>query len=178
MLSMETSICSRESKMGRMAEDDRVSRFVEQWRRERPDLDPSPMAIIGRMRRVSDEFTSVLIENYRRFGIGEGEFDVLCALRRAGKPFALAQGEIADHTMVTAGATSKRVDRLVAAGLAGRHPHVEDARGRIVSLTGAGLELIDEIYPTHLEVEEKLLSALDAGERAHLEALLRKLAAG
>lgn len=161
-----------------MSEIDRVATFVEQWRRQRPELDPSPMGVIGRMRRVSDDFTEALIENYRRYDIGEGEFDVLCALRRAGDPFALPQSDIAEHTMVTAGATSKRVDRLEAGGLVSRHPHAEDGRGRIVELTPAGRALIDEIYPTHLALEESLLAPLSAGERAELERMLRKLITG
>lgn len=164
--------------MDRMSEIDRVAHFVEQWREQRPDLDPSPMAVIGRMRRVSDDFTAALIENYRRYGIGEGEFDVLCALRRAGDPYALPQGEIAEHTMVTAGATSKRVDRLEAGGLVARHPHSGDGRGRVVTLTRSGLRLIDEMYPVHLIREESLLAPLDATERAQLEALLIKLIEG
>lgn len=136
------------------------------------------MAVIGRMRRVSDDFTEALIENYRRYDIGEGEFDVLCALRRAGDPFTLAQGEVAAHTMVTAGATSKRVDRLEANGLVTRHPHSADGRGRVVELTTEGRGLIDEIYPTHLALEEKLLAPLAPQERAQLESLLRKLIVG
>jgi len=158
-----------------MSSQDRVGTFVEQWRRERPDLDPSPMAVIGRMRRVSDEFTRELIENYRRFGLGEGEFDVLCALRRAGAPFALSLGDIAEHTMVTAGATSKRVDRLEGTGLVTRSQRTDDARGRIVELTPEGRALIDDAYPAHLQLEDQLLSPLDDTERMHLEALLRKL---
>lgn len=157
---------------------DRVQSIVDQWRTQRPDLDPSPMAIIGRMRRISDEFTGVLVENYRRFGIGEGEFDALCALRRAGEPYELPLGEIAAHTMVTAGAATKRVDRLVASGLAERRADPQDARGRIVRLSDAGLALIDDMYPTHLDTEEALLAPLDAGEREMLERLLRKLADG
>lgn len=141
-----------------MDEQDRVSQFVEQWRRERPDLDPSPIAVIGRMRRLSDMFTARLIENYRTYGIGEGEFDVLCALRRAGHPFVLPHGAIAAHTMVTAGATSKRVDRLVRAGLASRETNSGDARGRLVSLTARGLELIDDMYPVHLAKEKQMLA--------------------
>lgn len=158
-----------------MSDHDRVGTFVEQWRRERPDLDPSPMAVIGRMRRISDDFTSELIENYRRYGLGEGEFDVLCALRRAGAPFALTQGEVAEHTMVTAGATSKRIDRLEATGLVTRSQRADDARGRIVELTPQGRALIDEAYPAHLQTEHQLLSPLSADERSQLEALLRKL---
>ncbi|MGM7669071.1 MarR family winged helix-turn-helix transcriptional regulator [Microbacterium sp. A93] len=161
-----------------MSEIDRVATFVEQWRRERPELDPSPMAVIGRMRRVSDDFTEALIENYRRYDLGEGEFDVLCALRRTGDPFTLPQGELAAHTMVTAGATSKRVDRLAAAGLVTRHPHAEDGRGRVVGLADEGRALIDEIYPTHLALEESLLAPLSAAERRELERMLRKLITG
>ena len=164
--------------MGRMSEFDRVARFVEQWREQRPDLDPSPMAVIGRMRRLSDDFTAALIENYRRFGVGEGEFDVMCALRRAGDPFALPQGQIAEHTMVTAGATSKRVDRLIAGGWVSRHPLAVDGRGRVVTLTESGRNLIDEMYPLHLATEDALLAPLEAHERAQLEALLVKLAIG
>lgn len=161
-----------------MGENDRVGRILDQWTHERPDLDPSAMAVIGRMRRLSDMFTSALVENYRSFGIGEGEFDVLCALRRAGRPFTLPQGEIAEHTMVTAGATSKRVDRLVRAGLATRELPSSDARARMVSLTPEGLALIDEMYPRHLEKERELLAPLNAAERTQLERLLRKLALG
>ncbi|MGW8565302.1 MarR family winged helix-turn-helix transcriptional regulator [Isoptericola sp. NPDC055881] len=161
-----------------MVEVDRVGTFVEQWRRERPDLDPSPMAVIGRMRRVSDDFTAALVENYRRYGIGEGEFDVLCALRRAGAPFALNQGDLAEHTMVTAGATSKRVDRLESAGLVSRQLQADDGRGRVVTLSPQGRRLIDEAYPEHLQLEEQLLSPLSRDERTQLEALLRKLVGG
>jgi DNA-binding MarR family transcriptional regulator len=161
-----------------MNEPDRVARMIEQWNRERPDIDPSAMAVIGRMRRLSDTFTGVLTDNYRSYGVGEGEFDVMCALRRAGRPFTLPQGEIAEHTMVTAGATSKRVDRLVGAGLVSREQQAGDARGRMVSLTPQGLELIDEMYPRHLEKERHLLAPLTAAEQSTLERLLRKLSFG
>ncbi|HLT67807.1 MAG TPA: MarR family transcriptional regulator [Microbacterium sp.] len=159
-----------------MAASDRVATFIDQWRRERPDLDPRPIAVIGRMRRISDAFTAELTANYRRFGLGEGEFDVLCALRRSGAPFAMSQSDIADHTMVTAGATSKRVDRLEVLGLVARHLREDDARGRTVELTPAGRDLIDAAYPAHLELEEQLLAPLDRAERDRLEELLRKLA--
>jgi DNA-binding MarR family transcriptional regulator len=158
-----------------MADQDRVGTFIEQWRRERPDLDPSPMAVIGRMRRISDDFTATLIQNYRRFDLGEGEFDVLCALRRAGAPFGLSSADLAEHTMVTAGATSKRVDRLESAGLVTRRTNAADGRARTVELTEAGRALIDTAYPAHLELEHELLSPLDTAERAQLERLLRKL---
>ncbi|TJX51950.1 MAG: MarR family transcriptional regulator, partial [Mesorhizobium sp.] len=32
---------------------DRAAKAIEQWKRERPDLDVSPMAVIGRLNEVS-----------------------------------------------------------------------------------------------------------------------------
>ena len=54
----------------------------------------------------------------RRYGLSEGEFDVLAALRRQGRPFELAPGELARHTMVTTGAITKRLDALEQPGSA------------------------------------------------------------
>ena len=58
---------------------------------------------------------------YGRYGLNEGDFDVLAALRRSGAPYARAAGDLADHTMITTGGLTKRVDRLVREG-SGRAP--------------------------------------------------------
>ena len=67
--------------------------------------------MIGRLHRVAGFLTEELCVVDRRHGLGEGEFDVLAALRRAGEPFD-GSGELARHTMVTTGAMTKRLDRL------------------------------------------------------------------
>ena len=87
--------------------NDHVSRILDQWGRERPDLDASPMAIFGRMTRLADALGREISAVQRRFGLGEGEFDVLATLRRAGEPYERAPGELAEHTMVTTGAMSR-----------------------------------------------------------------------
>ncbi|GMA90427.1 hypothetical protein [Homoserinibacter gongjuensis] len=66
--------------------DDRVDRIQEQWRRERPDLDPTPQGVIGRLHRLADRLRDELITVYREHGLGEGDFDVLASLRRTGAP--------------------------------------------------------------------------------------------
>ena len=52
--------------------------------------------------------------------LGNGDFDVLATLRRAGAPFRLSPGELSASTMVTSGAVTKRVDRLESKGLVKR----------------------------------------------------------
>src|SRR5689334_14268494 len=151
---------------------DRVARIQDDWRRERPDLDVSPQAVIGRLHRLADRLTEELCLVYGHYGLSEGEFDVLCALRRASEPYERAPGELAAHTMVTTGAMTKRIDRLERAGLVTRRRSDDDQRGRIVALTGPGRELIDQAFTDHMRNERRLLDLLPPTEAASLETLL------
>src|SRR5690349_20177137 len=99
---------------------DRVADIQNAWRRERPDLDPSPQGVIGRLHRVALLLTERLVAVDEEYGLSEGEFDVLATLRRAGDPYERPAGELADHTLVTTGGLTKRVDRLERRGLVER----------------------------------------------------------
>lgn len=151
---------------------DHVARIQQAWARERPDLDVSPQGVIGRLHRLAGHLTEQLGVVYRRYGLGEGEFDVLAALRRAGEPFERAPGELAAFTMVTTGAMTKRIDRLERDGLVTRRPSMSDGRGRVVALTNAGRELIDQAFAEHMRNERRLLNLLTPDDAAHLESLL------
>ncbi|MEW2302241.1 MarR family transcriptional regulator [Streptomyces sp. NPDC006655] len=151
---------------------DRVARIQADWRRERPDVDITPQAVIGRLHRLADQLTEELCLVYGRYGLAEGEFDVLCALRRAGEPYERAPGELAAHTMVTTGAMTKRIDRLERAGLVTRRRSHDDRRGRIVALTRPGRELIDRAFTDHMRNERRLLDLLTPAETEALEGLL------
>ncbi|AYN43361.1 MarR family transcriptional regulator [Streptomyces dangxiongensis] len=152
--------------------EDHVARIQREWARERPDVDVSPQGVIGRLHRLASLLTEQLCLVYRRYGLSEGEFDVLAALRRAGDPFERAPGELATFTMVTTGAMTKRIDRLERNGLATRRRSAEDGRGRVVALTPAGRELIDRAFADHMSNERRILDELDPDEAARLETLL------
>lgn len=156
-----------------MAEIDAVDRIQHQWRLERPDLDVSPSALIGRLHRVADRLRRELLRLYEEYGLGEGEFDILATLRRSGDPFEMAPGALAQRTMVTTGAVSKRLDRLEEAGLVERRRSDADGRARVVALTPAGRALIDDAFTAHIRNEHRLVASLDAGARADLERHLR-----
>lgn len=153
---------------------DRVAEIQQAWRRERPDLDPSPQGVIGRLHRVALELTDRLVTVYGEFGLSEGEFDVLATLRRAGSPYERAAGELADHTLVTTGGLTKRVDRLAARGLVERRAEASDARRRLVRLTPAGIDLIDRAFTAHLENEHRLIAELGADDAAAIEPILTR----
>ncbi|MBR7743520.1 MarR family transcriptional regulator [Phycicoccus sp. BSK3Z-2] len=155
---------------------DHVQTVHEQWLVERPDLDTTPVLVIGRISRLAAALTPELVAVYARFGLGEGEFDVLATLRRQGDPYALTPSELSARTMVTSGAVSKRLDRLEAAGLVERRASTGDGRSRTVHLTARGREVIDEAMTAHIDNERRLLAALPDAERDELARLLGRLA--
>lgn len=126
----------------------------------------------GRLHRMADHLTGELGPVYARHGLGEGGCDVLAALRRSGAPFERAPNELAEHTMVAAGAMTKRLDRLVTAGLVERRAADGDVRLRIVALTPAGRAIIDAAFSEHMAKERRLVDQLSAADRTALERIL------
>ena len=172
---MEGTIASEEAIVKGMADQaDRVTEIQAQWRVERPDLDVSPLGIVGRLHRLAAHLTSELVAVYEQHGLGEGEFDVLATLRRPGAPFECAPGDLATRTMVTTGAMTKRIDRLAAAGLVECRQAEGDGRRRIIALTPKGVDVIDAAFTDHIANERRLVDQLAPDDRAALEPILRR----
>ena len=153
-------------------EPDHVGRIMAQWAVERPDVDVSPQGIIGRLHRLAIQLDEELRPVFAAAGLSDGDFDVLAALRRSGAPYELSPGELADTTMVTSGAVTKRLDRLEGAGLVSRRTSADDGRGRRVRLTERGRTLVDETFEKHLANEHRLVSLLGEADRRELARLL------
>lgn len=161
-----------------MSERDGVDEIIEQWRAERPDLDASPIGVIGRISRLARELEARMEIVYGEHGLEPGWHDVLATLRRQGPPYTMRPSDFTGTLMLTSSGTTKRLDRLERAGLVARTPDPGDRRGVLITLTEAGLELIDEVTVAHLENERDLIAALGDGEREQLAGLLRKLQLG
>ena len=158
-----------------MAERDGVDVILEQWRCERPELDPSPIGVIGRISRLARELEQRLETVYRRHGLEPGWHDVLATLRRSGPPFRLRVTDLTTSMMIGSSGTTKRLDRLERNGLVARSPDPNDRRGTLIELTEQGLELIDGVTAAHLANERELLAGLSGAEQEQLVELLRKL---
>lgn len=157
---------------------DAVDEILRQWTRERPDLDVSPMGIVGRISRLERRMDPLLTSVFRRFGLERWSFDVLAALRRSGHPYELTPTQLFSSLMLTSGAITHRIDELVKAKLVQRAPDPNDRRGIRVRLTELGLVKINEAVAVHVENERKMLKNLSAKERALLISLLRRLLLG
>ena len=153
-------------------DDDAVDRITSQWHAVRPDLDVSPMSVIGRVSRLSRLIDRRLGENFARFGIERWMFDVVGTLYRSGPPHELTAGELVRRTMVTTGAITNRIDRLAERGLVERAT-AEDRRKVIVRLTRQGLDLVEEVVVAHLATEREILAPLSARQQGDFARLLR-----
>jgi DNA-binding MarR family transcriptional regulator len=154
---------------------DVVDRIVEQWSRSSPDVDVSPIEVIGRISRASRIIDQRLSSNFAAHGIEAWMYDVLATLRRIGAPYELTAGDLVRRTMVTTGAMTNRIDRLEERGYVVRVPSTVDRRSVTVRLTAAGVEKVDQVAAAHYELERTLLGGLTPAHREDLKQSLRLL---
>ncbi len=156
---------------------DEVDRIVGAWRRERPDLDVSPLEVLSRVTRLARHLDRARGAAFAAHALEVWEFDVLAALRRAGAPYELSPGQLTAETLVTSGTMTNRIDRLEQRALVRRRPDPSDGRGVLVGLTEDGRELVDTALEDLLARERGLLAELDEASLASLAAALRRLVA-
>lgn len=155
-------------------QQDLVARVVGEWQRERPDVDVSPIAVIGRVHSLAEWLTEQRTALYAEYALGPGEFDVMAALLRSGPPYEMSPTAIADWTVVSSGAVTKRVDRCVEQGWVTRRTGQRDGRSRVVALTPEGRELIEVVLAASLSRVHELVEPLSQDERDQLAGLLEK----
>ena len=156
---------------------DAVDTILQQWSKERPDLDASPMAVIGRIGRCSALLRRELEQVFARFGLSAWEFDVLATLRRSGTPYCLAPTALFSSLMISSGTMTHRLKGLESRSLVKRVRNRDDARSMLVQLTAAGLKLIDRAVEAHVANEQRLLASIKSADLAALDARLAILLA-
>jgi DNA-binding MarR family transcriptional regulator len=151
-----------------------VSRVIAQWEQQDPTLDVSPIGVIGRVHSIADWLSEQRVALYAKYALGAGEFDVLAALLRSGPPYEMSPSSLADWTLVSSGAVTKRVDRCMEQGWVTRRSGQGDGRSRVIALTPEGKELIDVVWAASITRVHELVGGLDVAERDQLAALLDK----
>ncbi|MEV3861102.1 MarR family transcriptional regulator [Streptomyces sp. NPDC050095] len=157
---------------------DAVASIIEDWARERPELDTAPLEVLARLHRTFLRYNTRLTSAIEQHGLAVAGFDVLTALRRAGAPYRLTAGQLADSGLVSSAGVTLRIDRLEKDGLIVRErDEGEGADRRVVysRLTDAGLAKVDEVFAEHLDNERRMLTDLSPAERRQLARLLSKL---
>lgn len=156
-------------------ENDIIDTLISDWKCERPELDASAMAIVGRIlslgRTLEKRAESVLCD----IGICYSDLDVLATLRRSGKPYVLTPSQLMQSVLITSGAMTALLDRLTKLELIYRSVDEKDKRVKRATLTKKGIKTIDKAIEMRFEEAHDAITALSKKERETLAQLLKKM---
>lgn len=166
------------AKSARAGGPSKVQDIAESWTRMRPDLVPSHYLLPIYLRRIA-LIVDRLDERVCRqdFGVSSSELRVLFALRRQGEPFCRRPTDLFRALLVTSGAITKQVARLVKAGMVRRLPDPSNAGGFLIQLTDKGRETADRAldYVATQSILSPQHSTLTSKERLTLQKLCEKV---
>ncbi|MEJ2029338.1 MAG: MarR family transcriptional regulator [Maritimibacter sp.] len=149
-----------------------IEEIRAQWARQRPDIDTGPMALIGRLARLSALYREEMSTSFARHGLTAASFDPLATLLRSGPPYALSPNQLLATMMVTSGTMTHRIDQLVKDGFVARIPNPQDKRSVLVQLTERGRQVVDAAVTDHVQVQARLVAGFSAEKQAELARLL------
>jgi len=151
---------------------DKLDLVVKQWEQEKPHLDTTPMALIGRLLRISKHIETRITHCHKTFSLTLGEFDVLATLRRSANKASLTPSELISALLLTSGAMTNRLDKLTEKQLIVRCHSEQDRRSVTVALTEQGRILIDEAIEAHVTLLHALVEALNEDDKKLLNGTL------
>lgn len=154
--------------------DDVVDRLIGKWREARPDLDPSPLEVVGRVIVLAQHLERSVEGALEKHKLTLGQFDILATLRRHGKKGGLSPTQLLESVVLSSGGMTARLDALAFAGYIARKPNPDDRRMVVIEMTSKGRRVIENATKTRFKEAKDSLPPLDATEMTTLTGLLRR----
>lgn len=160
--------------LGEEGTRDVVDRLLAKWREARPDLDPSPLEVVGRVIVLAQHLERSVESALERHGLSLGQFDILATLRRHGKRGGLTPTQLLESVVLSSGGLTARLDALEGSGFIKRKANPADRRMVVIELTSKGRRVIDHATKTRFAEAKASLPLLTENETATLTGLLRR----
>lgn len=157
-----------------MDSPDAIDSLLDAWRAARPDLDPAPLGLVGRVIVLAKKLERSVDAALEKHGLTLGQFDILATLRRNGLKGGLTPTQLLESVMLSSGGMTARLDQLAKDDLIARKADATDRRKVVVELTAKGRKLIDAATATRFEEAWQSLPDLKPAELRELEELLRR----
>ena len=125
-----------------------------------------------KLSRASDALSSRINQHLKEVNLTISQFGVLEALYHLG---SLHQNQLAEKILKSGGNMTMVIDNLAKRNLVCRERDETDRRFVTVHLTEAGRELIESIFPRHVQTVVEEVSVLTLDEQIQLAALCRKI---
>jgi DNA-binding MarR family transcriptional regulator len=153
---------------------DAVDDLLSAWVAVRPDLDPGPLGIVGRIIVLAKHLESSVGKALSKHDLTLGQFDILATLRRHGPKGGLSPTQLLGSVMLSSGGMTSRLDTLEREGWIARLPDPKDRRGVLIELTPKGKKVIDSATETRFLEASGSMPNCTKQERDQLESLLRQ----
>jgi DNA-binding MarR family transcriptional regulator len=140
-------------------------------------MDPSTVLAFLSVLIVAADVERSVDPHFARYGLSQGRFVILMALRRRPELTA-TPAELADHAGVTRATITGLLDALEREELVERSHRADDRRSVHVRMTKKGVSLLDKILPDHYTRIGALMGKLSKPEKKQLAALLGKMREG
>lgn len=162
-------------------QNDLIDHLLVEWQEARPGLQDQDtllllsFPIFARIERTAHFINKAMTRVVASYGLNLGEYHLLTALRRAGSTSCRTPTELLHSLLITPGAVSKQVDRLVTLGFVERQADPNSRRNVLICLSPAGREAIDAMINELNASDLVLIMQLAQEERETLADLLRKV---
>lgn len=154
-----------------------LEQLISDWRRERPDVDTANKGIIYAIYLLERSFRKRTERILSPIGLKFGDYTVLACLRRAGSPYRLQPGTLAELLDLTSGGVSQTLQKLEDRKLVTRTRNPVDNRQISVALTKKGKALVDQAFSHLTDQENAIMYDLSDEDREQLQSNLGNLIA-
>lgn len=153
-----------------------ADRILADSRKYWPDTDDSIECFAIYLHRSHELLLKHALQTVAHLQINSSEFDVLASLRNSAPPYELTPTELQRSLLITSGGLTKLFYQLEARGLIARSVQEHDKRSKLVHLTVAGKQLVEECMDEVHKFERDLLdNTLTQKEQTQLNKLLGKV---
>ena len=135
----------------------------------RVELDDLPGYHIRRLQQIA---VALFLQEAEPFGLTPVQY---AALKGVASAPGVDQRTLARSIGLDTSTTGGVIDRLEARGLLQRNANPEDRRVRLLTLTRAGLALLEQVTPAMLRAQQRILEPLPAAHRKQFMRMLRTL---
>lgn len=122
--------------------------------------------------RASKSVEERIKKDIKSYGVSITEFTILEALYHKGD---LTVNQICDAVLINSGSMTYVIDKLQQRGLLERITSEEDRRVIHVRITNQGKELMDDIFPKHEKVIEKVFEDVNSEELESVIDILKRI---
>ncbi|MEM6649328.1 MAG: MarR family transcriptional regulator [Pseudomonadota bacterium] len=154
---------------------DIIDQLLADWDKERPDLDPSAMAVVGRLLNIGQRLENRITERLKPYGLNYSDFDVLATLRRSGSPYELTPKALMQSVLLTSGAMTALLERLEKRELITRGTDEKDRRVRTAKLTHQGKDIVDQAIGERFDEAREAISFMTKDDQDKLAKTLSLL---